>query len=84
MERITVAVVIGNPCVALVVLLIPSPVRGERVRVRDIRAARLSVAPHILIFGTSENLVPHPPCADATSTGLPPRGGEGKIRFAQG
>jgi putative membrane protein insertion efficiency factor len=36
--------------------------RGERVRVRDDCAARLSVAPHIL--ESSENLVPHPPLED--------------------
>jgi hypothetical protein len=34
--------------------------RGERVRVRDICAARLSVAPH----GISETLVPHPTLED--------------------
>ena len=57
-------VIVAKPTVGFALPYGSLAPRGERVRVRDICVARLFVAPHILIFGTSENSVPHPPLED--------------------
>src|ERR1700722_285170 len=54
----------------------PAP-RGERVRVRDIWAARLSVAPH---SGILRKFGPSSAAQGRASTGLPPLGERRRIR----